>query len=164
MVKNKGEVIDIKNFNLGGHLFTETLSEFLSLSLDDAEMVKTKYSRGEISDSAKEKLDKLFSSNISSWFGGIKVVLNDFYENYKSTPNNVLLCGGGSFLPGMGEILRKRGGFKIKIISPGEITKITNKTKLQDISSLALASLATESPKSNEFYSLLKRAIRLIQT
>jgi len=163
LVKNKGEVIDIKNFNLGGHLFTKTLSEFLGLGPDDAELVKTKYSKGEVSDSAKQKLDKLFSSNISSWFSGIKVVLEGFYENYKSIPNNVLLCGGGSFLPGMGEILRKKGGFKTKIISPGEITKINNKTKLQDISSLALASLAAESPESNEFYSLLKRAIRLIQ-
>ena len=164
LVKSKGEVIDIKNFNLGGHLFTKTLSEFLGLSLDDAEMVKTKYSKGEVSESAKQKLDKLFSPNISSWFSGIRVVMEDFYENHKSAPKNILLCGGGSFLPGMDEILRKRGGFKTKIISSSEITKINNKTKLQDVSSLALASLAAESPESNEFYALLKRAIRLIQS
>ena len=164
LVKEKGGVIDIKNFNLGGYLFTKTLSEFLGLNLDDAELIKTKYSKGEVSDSAKQKLDKLFSSNISSWFGGIKVVLDDFFENYGSAPKNILLCGGGSLLPGMEEILKKRGGFKTKIISSGEITMINNKTKLQDVSSLALSALAAESPEQNEFHSLLKRAIRLIQS
>ena len=164
LVKDKGGVIDIKNFNLGGYLFTKTLSEFLGLNLDDAELIKTKYSKGEVSESAKQKLDKLFSSNISSWFSGIKVVLDDFFENYGSAPKNILLCGGGSLLPGMEEILKKRGGFKTKIISSGEITMINNKTKLQDVSSLALSALAADSPEQNEFHSLLKRAIRLIQS
>jgi len=164
LVKDKGGVIDIKSFNLGGYLFTKTLSEFLGLSIEDAELVKTKYSRGEISVSAKEKFEKLFHPNIDSWFSGIKVVLGEFFKNYRCAPQNVLLCGGGSLLPTMEEILKKKGGFKTKLVSPKEITKIKNKTKFQDVSSLALASLAVESMEMNEFSPILKRAIRLVQS
>jgi len=164
LVKDKGGVIDIKSFNLGGHLFTRTLSEFLGLTIEDAEIVKTKYSKGEVSISAKEKLEKLFHPNTSSWFSGIKVVLEEFFKNYNSAPNNVLLCGGGSLLPVMEEILKKKGKFKTRLVSPKEIVKIKNKTKFQDVSSLALAALALDSSEANEFSSILKRAIRLVQS
>jgi len=163
LVKNRGEVIDIKTFNLGGYLFTKTLSEFLEVDLDDAEVIKNKYSKGEIGLAAKQKLDKLFASNIDFWFNGIKIVLKEFYESYGRSPKTILLCGGGSVLPGMSEALKK-GGFKTRIVSAQEITRINNKTKLQNIGSLALASLACESTESNEFYPILKRAMRLIQS
>jgi len=164
LVKDKGAVIDIKNFNLGGYIFTKTLSEFLGLSIEDAEIVKSKYTKGEVSVSAKEKLEKLFSPNTASWFSGIKVVLGEFLKNYRCAPANVMLCGGGSLLPAMEEVLKKKGGFKTKCISAKEITTIKNKTKFQDVSSLALASLAVGSLETDEFSSILKRAIRLVQS
>ncbi len=164
LVKNRGEVIDMKSFNLGGYLFTKALAEFLGLDLDEAETIKVRYSKGEVSDAAKKKLDSLFAPNVVSWFNGIKVVLKDFYETYHCSPKTILFCGGGSVLPGMAEILKRRGGFKTKIVSPKEITNINNKTKFQNIGSLALAALAAESPETEEFYPLLKRALRLIQS
>jgi cell division ATPase FtsA len=163
LIKRGGEAIETRNFNLGGHLFTKTTADFLGLKTEEAELVKIKYSKEEVSFEAKKKIEKLFSQNINSWLGGIKVVLDDFCKKYKVLPSRIFLTGGGSGLSGIKEILKKKSGFKIDMISLGEITKIRNKTKFEEIPSLCLAVLATESPEASEFSAILKRALRLIQ-
>lgn len=163
LVKNRGEVVETRSFNLGGEIFTKTLSDFLELGKQEAERVKIKYSKGEISSEAKKKIDKLFSSNISSWSAGVRVVLDEFLKKYKALPSKIFLCGGGSSLPGIEQVLKREGNFKIKSILPREIVKIENKTKLQDIPCLALANLALDTFETTEFSSTLKRAVRLVQ-
>lgn len=163
LVKNGGEAVETRSFNLGGQVFTKTLSNFLELGLDEAEAIKIKYSKDEVSSGAKKKLEKLISPNISSWLGGIKVVLDEFLRKYKSLPRKIFLCGGGSSLPGIEEALKKRRNFQIKFILPREFVKIENRTKLQDIPCLALAKLALDTPEATEFSSTLKRVVRLIQ-
>jgi cell division ATPase FtsA len=163
LVKGKGDTVEIKSFNLGGELFTRTISDFLELGADEAETIKVKYSKGEVSSEARKKLGKLLSPDISSWLGGIKVILDEFSKKYKSSPRRVFLCGGGSNLPGIKEVIEKKGSFDINFILPREFIKIKNKTKFQDIPSLALAVLALESPEATEFSFTLKRIMRLIQ-
>lgn len=163
LIKNGGEVVETRSFNLGGEVFTRTISDFLELGLDEAETLKIKYSKGEISPRAKKKLEELFSPIVSSWSGGVRIVLDEFLKKYKSLPRKVFLCGGGSGLLEIQEVLKKRGNFQIKLLSPREIVKIENKTKLQDIPCLALANLALEFPEATEFSSTLKRVVRLIQ-
>ena len=162
LIKNGGEAIEARSFNLGGQIFTKTLSNFLEVEPKEAETIKFKYSKGEVSSDAKRKLEKLFSPDISSWLNGVKFVLDEFLRKYKLLPLKILLCGGGSNLPGIKESLKKKGGFQIKFISPREFIKIENRTKFQEIPSLALANLALET-KSTEFSSTLKRIVRLIQ-
>lgn len=163
LIKKKGEAVETKSFNLGGRVFTKVISEFLELGLNEAELVKIKYSKGEISTKARRKIEKLLSPNISSWSAGIRVVLDEFLRKYKSLPRKIFLCGGGSNLPGIEKVLKGGRDFQIKFISPRNFVKIENKTKLEDIPCLALAELALESPEATEFTSTLKRALRLIQ-
>lgn len=163
LIKNKGEFIETRSFNLGGQVFTRAIADFLDLGMDEAEAVKIKYSKREVSSEVARKLEKLVNPNISSWSGGIKVVLDEFLRRYKSLPKKIFLCGGGSSLPGIKEALMKRRNFQIKFILPREFVKIENKTKFQDIPCLALSELALESPKATEFSSTLKRVVRLIQ-
>jgi len=163
LVKKGGESIETRHFNLGGHLFTRTIAEFLDLGTEEAETIKIKCSKKELSSEAKKKIEKLMSSNLFSWCGGVKVVLNELSKKCKSLPAKIFLCGGGSNLPIIEEVLKKRINLKIEFISPSEIIKIKNKTKFEEIPTLALAALALESPEANEFASTLKRAVRLIQ-
>lgn len=163
LIKKGGEVVETRNFNLGSYLFTKTIADFLDLGIEEAEMVKIKYTKEEVSSEAKKKIEKLLSFNLSSWVGGVKVVLDELSKNYKSFPSKIFLCGGGSNLPLIKDVLKKKGNFKISFISSREIIKIKNKTKFEEIPSLALAALALESPEASEFSAILKRAVRLIQ-
>ncbi len=162
LIKKKGQRIETRSFNLGGEAFTRTLAEFLEIGPDEAEIVKIKYSKQGVSSEAKKKLEKLFNSSISSWAAGVKVVLDEFFKKYKSLPKKIFLCGGGSGLPGLKDILKKKN-FQVNLIRSREFIKIENKTKLEDIPCLALANLALESSKTREFSSMLKRVARLIQ-
>lgn len=163
LIKNKGEVIEAKSFNLGGQAFTKTIADFLGLERNEAEAIKIKYSKGGVGSDAKRKLQKLLASDISSWLAGVIIVLDDFLKKHKTLPSKILLCGGGSNLPGIKKALKQRGDFQIKLISPKEIIKIENKTKLDNIPCLALAELASKSIKETEFSPILKRVIKLIQ-
>ncbi len=163
LIKNGGETIRTKSFNLGGQVFTRTIADFLELKRNEAEIIKIKYAKGELSSKAKKKLQKLLSSSISSWLSGIKVVLDDFSKKHKSLPLKIFLCGGGSKLPGIKEALKKKSNFQVKSISPQIIIKVENRTKLDNIPCLALADLALKSSETTMFSSTLKRVMRLIQ-
>ena len=163
LIKNKGEIIGTKSFNLGGQVFTKTIADFLELERDEAEMIKIKYAKGELSSKAKKKLQKLLSSNISSWSGGIKIILDEFLRKYKSSPKETFLCGGGSKLPGIKEALKEKNDLQVKSISPRVIIRVENKTKLDNIPCLALAELALKPLEATMFSSTLKRVMRLIQ-
>jgi len=163
LIKRGGEAIETRNFNLGGHLFSRSIAEFLELKTDEAELIKMKYSKDELSYEARKKLEKLFAPNVFSWLGGVKIVLDEFFKKYKALPAKIFLTGGGSQLPGIEEILKKKGGFKTDFISISKIAKIKNKTKFEEIPSLALAMLSLESSEAGEFSDALRRAVRLIQ-
>jgi len=163
LIKSRGEIVETKSFNLGGDIFTKAIADFLEIGMSEAEAVKIKYCKKELSPEARRKLGKILEPNISSWVNGVKVVLEEFSKKYRALPSKVFLCGGGSEFPGLKENLKEKRKFQIKSIPSREVTKIENRTKLQDISCLALANLSLESPEANEFSSILKRAIRLIQ-
>ena len=163
LIKGGGELIEARNFHLGGHLFTRTIAEFLDMGTEEAEAVKIKYSKEGVSAEAKKRIEKLMSSNLFSWGGGVKVVLDELLKKYRVMPSKIFLCGGGSNLPIIKDVLRKRMNLKANHISPSEIIKIKNKTKFEEIPSLALAALVLESLEINEFSATLKRAVRLIQ-
>ena len=148
---------------MGGQVFTKTLADFLGLELDDAEIVKIKYAKGGVGSGAKRKIENLFAPNISSWLGGVKVVLREFFKKYRAIPKQIFLCGGGGDLPEIKKVLEKEGGFQVISILPREIARIENKTRFQNIPCLALAHLALELPKDNLFSPTLKRVVRLTQ-
>lgn len=162
LVRKHGETINTENFHLGGNLFSKTIADFLEVGTNESELIKIKYSKGEISNEAKKKIKEILIPNISCWANGVKVLLEEFLKKYGVLPKKVFLSGEASLLPGIKETLEKKGLIP-EFILPREIIKIKNKTKFQEIPCLALANLSLEFPKNNLFAPLLKRVIRLIQ-
>lgn len=151
LIKNGGETIETKSFHLGGQAFSRVLAEFLGLKLEQAELAKFKYSKGEVSLEAKRKLDKLFMPNISSWLNGIKVVLKDFFEEYKFLPSKIFLCGEGSKIPLIESHLKKEKGFKV--------------VKFEETPCSALKKLYDDLANEKDVFSpIFKRIIKLVQT
>ena len=94
------------------------------------------------------------------WFNGIELILEDFSQK-EYFPPSVLLCGGGSLLPGIRNVLKKEAVSRqwwekfpfsqspqIGFIQPGHVENIIDQTNNlngpEDVTPLALASLTLE--------------------
>jgi mRNA-degrading endonuclease HigB of HigAB toxin-antitoxin module len=156
LVKNGGETIETKSFHLGGRAFSRVLAEFLNSNEKTGELIKMKYADGEISVEATKKIEKLFTPNISSWFSGVKIILNDFLKNHKFIPDKIYICGGGSKIPLIKSCFKKER--KIKVLDIGD------KKSFLKISCLALQKFYLSRPnEKNVFVPIFKRVIKLIQ-
>lgn len=155
LIKNNGEIIETKNFHLGGQIVSQALANFLNLKPEDVENIKIQYKRG-ISTETKKKMDKLFLPSTSFWFKGLKIVLKDFSERYDSLPNKIFLCGGGSKMPFIEFNLKKEKNLKILNIEDSDNNKSLSCVALDQLSSNLLDG-------KNMFSPILKRVIKLIQ-
>jgi hypothetical protein len=156
LIKNKGEIIETKNFHLGGQIFSRVLADFLSADKKTGELVKIKYSTGEISSDVKKKIEKLLIVSMSSWLSGIKIILNDFSKNYKFIPERIFICGGGSKLPIIKTYLKKENNVKIM--------DVNEKEDFLKISCLALKKFNNNLPDDKSVFApIFKRVIKLIQ-
>ncbi len=156
LIKNGGETMETKCFHLGGQAFSRVLAEFLNSDEKSGELIKIKYSNEEIGIEARKKIEKLFAPNISSWFNGVKIVLNDFLKNHKFIPSKIFICGGGSRISLIKSCLKKEKSFKVSDIENGK--------NFSEISCLALKKFYLNSPnEKNIFTPIFKRVIKLIQ-
>lgn len=156
LIKNGGEIIETKSFHLGGQIFSRILAEFLNSDKKSGELIKIKYSDGEISVGAKKKIEKLLIPGISSWFNGVKIILNDFLKNHKFISEKIFVCGGGSKLPLIKLRLKKENNFKV--------LDIGDEKDFSKISCLALKRFYNNLPNDkNIFTPIFKRVIKLIQ-
>ena len=92
-----GGVEGTKMFSIGGKSFTHQIEEALGVDYDTAEKYKLEYDTEKINDSLKAKIETALSRNLSVWFTGIEVALEDF-DSIGSLPRNIILCGGGAGL------------------------------------------------------------------
>jgi len=173
----QGGLEGIKSFALGGRAFTKRLCDNLGVDFAEAEQIKLKYSRGEISPTVKKKISEIFKHDIKIWLSGINLALNEF-SRLSPLPSQILLCGGASALPGIKkgleisdwiEDLPMVGQTQVNFIDPAKIVNIEDKTgqltRPKDVTPISLASLAIQlSSEEGLFAPLLKRAIRIMQT
>lgn len=176
-VLRQGGLEGIKSIALGGRAFTKRLAENLGVGFDEAEQIKLKYSQGELSSLVKKKISQLFGPDINIWLSGVNLALNEFSQ-LSPLPSKILLCGGGSSLPGIKKGLEAGEWMtnlpmlqrpEVNFIDPEEIINAQDKTgKLKepkDVTPLALASLAVETIMDESlFVPILRRTIRLMQT
>jgi len=176
-VVRQGGLEGIKSFALGGRAFTKRLADNLAVNFNEAEDIKLKYSRGEVSAIVKRKITELFRQDIKVWLSGVTLALNEF-SKLSSLPSKIFLCGGASQLPGIRKALE--GGEwanelpmmqlpEVNFIEPSKITGIFDKTgKLNEakyVTPLALASLAVQILiDQGLFAQILRRTIRIMQT
>lgn len=92
-----GGVEGTKMFSIGGKSFTHQIEEALAVDYETAEKYKLDYDTGKLDDKLKAKVETALSRNLSVWFTGVEVALEDF-DSIGTLPRNIMLCGGGAGL------------------------------------------------------------------
>jgi len=185
----QGKVEGIKSLSLAGRAFTKRLSQTLGLSLNEAEKVKLKHAHQKLSQSVQWKIREILKKDIKVWLTGMELVLEEFDQmqgtgnrQAKFFPSSILLCGGGSLLPGIKNILKKEDTKKrwvdkfpfsqppqIGFIQSNQIDNIVDKTDIlkgpENITPLALASLSLEiaADEGKALPPILRRVVRIMR-
>lgn len=177
----RGGVEGIKSFALAGQSFTKRLSQELNLSLAEAEEIKIRHSQRQLSRNVQRKIKEILEEDIRIWLTGVELVLEEFNQT-ESFPSSILLCGGGSLLPGLKTVLRKEALQKqwldkfpfnqapqIHFIQPAHINNIVDQTGIllgpENAVPIALAGLALEIAADEEktLSSILRRVVRMMR-
>lgn len=175
IVRN-GSVEGTRMFTLGGRTFTKRLAQSLSINFEDAEKIKLAYSHEKLEKQSHRIIREAMKSDCEVWLSGVALTLSEF-ENVDMLPSKILLCGGGSLLPEIKEVLDSREWTQklpfarkpqISFLEPKMITNITDETKSlkepMDSTPIALANIALEYVGEEQILSkLLKKVVRLMQ-
>jgi cell division protein FtsA len=175
-VVNNGSVEGTKMFTLGGRTFTKRLAQALSVNFDDAEKIKIAYSNEKLEKQSNRIVREAMKSDCEVWLSGVALTLAEM-ENLDILPSRVLLCGGGSHLPEIKEVLESREWIQklpfpkkpsISFVEPKMVTNMIDETKSlkdpADVPSVALANIGLEYIGEEQILSkLLKKVVRLMQ-
>jgi len=177
----KGRIEGIKSLSLAGRAFSKRLAQSLHLDFEEAEDLKIKHTYKKISQNVQRKIRDILKRDIEIWLNGVELVLEEFNQD-ESFPPLILLCGGGSLLPDIKNILQKESTKKkwldkfsfsqplqTSFIKSKHINNIIDKTKTlkgsEIITPLALAGLALEivSDEKKVMPPILRRVIRMMR-
>lgn len=174
LVRRAG-VESTKSLAIGGRAFTKRLMQELGLGFTEAEEIKIKYSRKQLSLTVRRRIREIFKKDINVWLSGVELALVEFSQT-ELFPPRILLCGGASLLPGIKKNLEGKWteglsftqSPRVSFISAKDITDIIDETNQaqepQDIVVMALASLALELiNQKGVLTSIAERAVRIIQ-
>ncbi len=155
-VVNNGGVQGTQMFAIGGRSFTKRIASTLSVSFDEAEAIKLKYSANDLDDKRHKAVAEALKSDIEVWLSGIELGLAEF-DQLDHLPPRILLCGGGSALPEIKKALTDGDWYKssafarkptIDFVSPEDVNRVRDSTgKLnspQDITPMGLANLGLD--------------------
>jgi len=92
-------------FAFGGRVFTKRIAVDLRISLDEAENLRIKYSKKEISMMKLPEVKAAILKDIPMWVDGVEIALEEFADDVNVFPPMIYLCGGGSLLTEMKDAL-----------------------------------------------------------
>jgi len=175
-VVNNGSVDATKMFTLGGRTFTKRLAQALSISFEDAEKIKLAYSEEKLEKQSHRIVREAMKSDCEVWLSGVALTLAEM-EKIDILPSKIYLCGGGSLLPEIKEVLESREWTQtlpfpkkpsISFIEPKMITNMIDETKTLkdpiDVPTISLANIGLEYAGEEQILSkLLKKVVRLMQ-
>lgn len=155
-VVRQGGVEGTKMFALGGRSFTKRISSVMGVSFDEAEEIKIKYSAGTLEADDQVFVQKALETDCQVWFSGVELTLEEF-SSLELLPSKILMCGGGSNLKGLAEILEKAEWNKklpfarkptVHFIKSKDVENIIDETEslnhLWDITPMSLANMAID--------------------
>lgn len=155
-VVSQGGVEGTKMFALGGRSFTKRIAQVFGSSFEEAEEMKIKYSKKELSEEDATFVKNALKADCQVWLSGVELTLEEF-SNVDLLPSRILMCGGGSNLPDVAEVLENAEWSKnlpfarrptVHFIKPGDVENITDKTgnlnHLWDITPMSLANMAID--------------------
>lgn len=175
-VVRNGGLEGTKMFALGGRAFTKRLAQELKVDFEKAENLKIKYSLGKLNKVDSQKVEKIFEDDCRIWLSGIELALSEFSQS-DLLPTKILMCGGGSGLPGIKKALATKGWLnklafvdspKISFLRPQDVVNIVDKTgslnSTQDVTPMGLASLILDLVNEEKVLAgILKRAMGRVE-
>ncbi len=155
-VVNNGGLVGTKMFAIGGRAFTKRLMNVFGTSFAEAEEKKITYAAGELQKSDRDEVKAALQTDLDVWLSGIELTLSEF-QSVELLPSRILLCGGGSRLPDIAQMLKSgRWGKKlpfakkpsVHFLEPKEVVTVVDLTgqltTVQDVTPMALANLAID--------------------
>ena len=155
-VVRNGGLEGTKMFAFGGRAFTKKLAQELGVPFEEAENLKISYAEGKLGADVTEKIDKILANDCQVWLGGVELSLAEFAES-DVLPSKILLCGGGSALPGIKKALSSQEWVKslpfakapsVSFLQPKDVARIIDRTEElknpQDVTPMGLANLALD--------------------
>lgn len=155
-VVRNGGVEGTKMFALGGRAFTKRIATVTGENFPEAEKLKLAYSAGDAKKEDKEIIKRALETDCQVWLSGVELTLGEF-SNIDLLPSRIFLCGGGSNLPEIAQILKTDQWRKdlpfarkptVHHLKPKDVSNIIDETgELEDpsdVTPMALANVALD--------------------
>lgn len=135
-VINEGGVQGTKMFGIGGRAFTRSIERDLGIEFAEAEEVKLALGTNKIPTHKQEAAELSIDKTLDVWVNGVDLALSEF-DKLDHLPNRLLLCGGGSSLSEMVDLLENTPWYKdlpftrkptIHHIHPQQVVGIIDRT------------------------------------
>jgi cell division protein FtsA len=171
----QGGIEGTRMFALGGRAFTKSIADRLDLPFPRAEALKVDYARGIAGDRAAE-VRRIIADDVAVWAAGVELVLEELGGG-DQLPARIHLCGGGSRLPEIRDVLAADGFSsnlpfarppEVTILAPDQIETMHDATHLledqQDVTPMGLAYQAIElGTSSSVLDGSLRRVVRAMR-
>ncbi|HEV3232443.1 MAG TPA: cell division FtsA domain-containing protein [Candidatus Dormibacteraeota bacterium] len=176
LIRNGG-IEGTKMFTIGGRVFTKKIASHLGLSFADAEDLKIRYSRGEVSPERGASIKQLMAPDAEVLVNGVALTLQQLAKADRLPPS-IYLAGGGSALPEIKAYLEAypwtdRLPFarppKVRVLAPADVRNIYDSTGLllsqQDITPMGLGyqAIQEDEGESDVLYSTMRRLMRAMK-
>lgn len=173
-VVTNGGLEGTKMFAIGGRSYTKRLAQVLNVPFSRAEEIKIAYSKDLLKEKSKQIVRDALYADANVWRSGVELALSEF--SCDLLPSRILLCGGGSALPEIKEVLTDTDWYKglpfakkpqVHFIKPKDVVNIVDETEKivdqQDITPMGLANLVVEMGEEEVLPSLMRKVSKTIQ-
>ena len=175
-VVRNGGLEGTKMFAFGGRAFTKKLAQELRIDFEEAEELKIKYAEGKLGSDVSLKVEQILQNDCSVWLSGVELSLAEFAGS-DVLPSKILLCGGGSGLPGIKKALMSQDWIKnlpfsksviVNYLQPKDVVRVVDKTNElknpQDVTPMGLANLVLDmTGKEKVMAGILRRVLSAMQ-
>jgi len=120
VVLQGGRYVFSRDISMGGNLYTEEIQKQLSVSFEEAELLKKGGSRGEDTEEVMRKEVDMVIKEVSEQIAGEIARSLDFYSaaSPEAPINKIWLCGGSCRISGLSEAIAKNQNLPVEILNP----------------------------------------------
>lgn len=157
VITQDNSILFSRHIKIGGNTFTKHLADTLNISISKAEKIK----KEAIAPGSKESNSLQETSNL--WSTDLQRTL-EYYANENQNPplQKIVLCGGGSLLSGLIQLVQEKTGINTESFQntnlplKNKISKAIQNNTAQASLFAAVLGLALEKIDENSTYNLLK--------
>lgn len=176
-VVRKGRIEQVGNLEIGGAAFTQKIARELEVGYWEAEHIKMRYDKEDISTAVSRKLMKVFANETEAFLHGLEIILHDFSQS-SLLPAVLYLAGGGSMFSHIQKMMaKKEWREELSFLQPLRINTIEQDSfplvsvkpefsydaRWAEAFSLAQFIATEPERKDDVLYKTIKRMVKLIQ-